>query len=227
MKKILYCLLAVVVVGGAVFFFINQNVPSFAQTFDAEWNVPGATALQDGAYTLSAGTTANFEGYKTLVKGYADKGTFAAKEGSLTIKDGKISEGKIIFDMNSIQATSTGIGGGIETLSKHLKSKDFFDVSKFPTAELSFDGSTPDADVASTFRSIVSADLTVKGVTQEIEFPVRLYMKDGQAHADSALELDRTRWDIRYGSDKFFDNLANNVIDDIFTVSFQITAKKS
>lgn len=226
MKKVFYFFLAVAAV--AVFFFVNQGSrPSFAEKFDREWNVAGATALGDGTYTLSAGTTANFEGYKALIKGYADKGTFAVKEGFVTLKNGRISQGKIVFDMHSIQAVSTGLGGGMEILTKHLKSKDFFDVEKFSTAELEFDGSVPDTDVSTSFRSLVSADLTVKGVKNEIQFPVRLYMKDAQPHTDGALSLDRTQWDIRYGSDKFFDNLANNVISDIFTVSFEMTAKKS
>ncbi|MEK7545433.1 MAG: YceI family protein [Patescibacteria group bacterium] len=207
---------------------MNRNSgSSFAKTFDAQWNVSGATPLPDGKYSITLGTTANFEGYKTLVKGYADKGTFAVKEGFVTIKDGKIFSGKVTFDMRSIAVISTGIGGGNEMLAKHLKSKDFFDVDQFPTGELTFDGSTPDVDVSKTFRSLVSADLTLKGLKQEIQFPVRLYMKDGQPHADGALELDRTRWDIRYGSDKFFDNLADDVISDIFVVYFEITAKKS
>jgi polyisoprenoid-binding protein YceI len=74
---------------------------------------------------------------------------------------------------------------------------------------------------------LVRGKLTIKGITNDIEFPAAIYMQKGELHAKATFDLDRTKWDIRYGSNKFFDNLANNVIDDMFTVSFDLTAQTS
>ncbi|MFZ5391101.1 MAG: YceI family protein, partial [Patescibacteria group bacterium] len=72
----------------------------------------------------------------------------------------------------------------------------------------------------------ITGDLTIKNITKPISFPAVVTNNDGQLKLIADIKLDRTLWDIRYGSDKFFDNLANNVIDDIFTVTLNLTAAK-
>ncbi|KKW43069.1 MAG: YceI family protein [Candidatus Magasanikbacteria bacterium GW2011_GWA2_56_11] len=182
--------------------------------------------VRAGTYAVSAADSrVIWEGRKTLIQDYADRGTLAVKEGVLTL-DGAGAAGRIVFDMTSIKAASTGRQAGEPTLEKHLKSEDFFAVEKFPTAAFELTSAEP-ADAADPGRYLLRGNLTMKGLTREIEFPAAVYMRAGTLYAEGTATVDRTQWDIRFGSDKFFDNLADNVIDDNFTVAFTLVAKSA
>src|SRR5690606_19568061 len=71
----------------------------------------------------------------------------------------------------------------------------------------------------------VKADLTIKGITKEIEFPATIEIKDGKVAAYAEVKVDRTLYDIKYGSGKFFEGLGDKMIDDFFTVKFKVAAK--
>jgi polyisoprenoid-binding protein YceI len=183
----------------------------------------GAKAIADGSYMVAANSKVTWEGRKPLVSGYADKGTLDVKEGAASVKDGKMTEGNVVIDMKTLKATAMAKAGAEAMLEKHLKGADFFDVEKYPTAALKITSVEPAADASSTFRYTVKGDLTMKEKTNAVEFPATIYAgTDGKLHAAAKLDLNRAKWDIRFGSDTFFDNLANNVIDDYFTLSFDI-----
>jgi hypothetical protein len=52
-------------------------------------------------------------------------------------------------------------------------------------------------------------------------------MENGKLVAIGETEIDRTKYDIRYGSGKFFEDLGDKMIYDTFTVKFKVGAKKS
>ena len=131
------------------------------------------------------------------------------------MKDGKIVRGKFTVDMTSIEVTDLKAGEGKEKLEGHLKADDFFGVEKFATASMNFKMVTPKANGVYS----VVADLTIKGITKPVNFD--LTVKDNNATAK--VVVDRTKYDIKYGSGSFFDNLGDKVISDNFdlTVSLQ------
>lgn len=223
-KNFLYAIAAFTAIVGAIVFVKNRNMVSTVSAPSASVTASAREIVRDGKYALAAQSALNWEGRKTLIVGYKDVGTLMAKEGNFTVSGGTVTDGKIVFDMSTIRVGKTGKGMGESGLDRHLKSDDFFGVEKFPTAELVFKETLPSADVVTSFGYTVRGELTIKGITQLVEIPVTVYMQDGKLRVDGKAELDRTKWDIRYGSDKFFDNLANNVIDDMFSVSFQFVA---
>lgn len=164
-----------------------------------------------------------WEGRKTLVPNYADSGTLSFQSGEFFINDGVVVGGRAIFDMNSIEVLSTGILRNEDVLKNHLKSDDFFSVENYPTAELVIKEITPVAGQSEQFT--LSGVLTMKGITQNVSFPARVSYENGRVEIQGKTDLDRTLWDIRFGSNKFFDNLANNVIDDFFSVEFKVVAE--
>ena len=176
-------------------------------------------------YVIPSSTIA-WLGRKTLIADYADHGTIPVKDSTVTIKDTGI-EGKLVFDVSGLKAVSTGKHMGESMLENHLKSDAFFNVQAFPSAEFIITRALPTDSVSTSHMYLVKGKLTIKGITNDIEFPAAIYMQKGELHAKAAFDLDRTKWDIRYGSNKFFDNLADNVIDDMFTVSFDLTAQTS
>lgn len=143
------------------------------------------------------------------------EGTIKLKDGAFFMKDGKIARGKFTVDMTSIEVTDLKAGEGKEKLEGHLKADDFFGTVKFATANMNFKTVTPKANGVYT----VVANLTIKGITNPVTFDITV--KDNVATAK--VVVDRTKYDIKYGSGSFFDNLGDKVISDNFdlTVSLQ------
>jgi polyisoprenoid-binding protein YceI len=116
-----------------------------------------------GDYVIdSEKSVLNWQGRKPLLNNYYDKGTVKVSAGSATLTDGLITAGEFTIDMNTITALSTGKNAGMDFLTKHLKSPDFFDVEKYPTAQLKLT-SVEKAEGENTFK--VKGDLTVKDKT--------------------------------------------------------------
>ncbi len=176
----------------------------------------------NGTYTVARDkSTANWQGARPLISGYVDTGTLGIKSGSFVIADGKLASGSLVFDMTTIKGLTTGKKMGEGMLEKHLMSPDFFDAEKYPTAEFTMKEA---ATGVMPGKYTVKGDLTIKGVTNPVEIPVTVTSADKTLTIDSSVTLDRTKWNIRYGSGQFFKNLADNVIDDNFTVAFKIMA---
>ena len=139
------------------------------------------------------------------------EGTLNLKDGSLIFKGKKVVGGNFTVDMTSMTTTDLKAGQGKEKLDGHLKSEDFFGTEKFPTATLVFKS----IGVKSPGVYSVTADLTIKGITNSVTF-------DLAANANSAttkLIVDRTKFGIKYGSKSLVDTIADRAIDDEFELN--------
>ncbi len=140
-------------------------------------------------------------------------GTVNFKDGYLAFKKNKLNAGTFTVDMTSLTATDlTGEYQG--KLNGHLKADDFFGTEKFPTATLVFKKITAKSK---TFY-LVNADLTIKGITKPIIFDLTI---KGNT-ASTAFNVDRTIYDIKYGSKSFFDSLGDKAISDEFEVKVDL-----
>lgn len=140
-------------------------------------------------------------------------GTIAFKEGTLVFTKNKLKGGSFTVDMTSINTTDL-TGDYKKNLDGHLKADDFFGVEKYPTAKLDFKLISDNGD--GTYN--VTADLTIKGITKPITFPITV--KGNTATAK--LNVDRTKYDIKYKSKNFFENLGDNVINDEFELTVNL-----
>lgn len=185
-----------------------------------------STEVNDGDYeVVKENSIINWEGRKPRIVGYTDSGTLNVKSGSWQIVNGQPVSGEIIIDMASLAVTAVAKGGA-DGLQGHLSGPDFFDIANYPEASIRLIGVeavTEEVDLAAGRYDLRTA-ITIKGITNEVIIPVTIYSQNNQVVMVGQTELDRTLWDIRYGSDKFFDNLADNMIDDNFGVNFQFTA---
>lgn len=212
--------------------FKTKNTPIFSQE-SAIGNLEAAKSeaikdgfkLADGNYTVADDSQVKWEGRKPLRSNYYDRGTVEVVSGELIVAGGVIGSGKIVFDMSSLQADTTGVGGGQDRLSGHLKSADFFDVANFPTAVFTITG--PGTNGQDEDGYAVVGDLVIKGVSQSIAMFIKARQVGEITRITASLSLDRTRWGIKYGSGSFFDDLADNVIDDWFNVSFDLPIQKA
>ena len=116
--------------------------------------------------------------------------------------------------MTSIIVTDLKAGQGKEKLEGHLKANDFFGTEKYATAALDFKKVTPKGKGTYT----VVADLTIKGITNPITFDLAVTADK----ATTSFKVDRTKYDIKYGSGSFFDNLGDKVISDEFDLTVNL-----
>lgn len=137
------------------------------------------------------------------------EGTINFKSGTLEMTKDKLTGGEFIVDMNSLTATDL-TGDYLGKLNGHLKNNDFFDVSNHPTSKLVFTKVTDNKSGNYT----VTGDLTIKNITKSITFDISL----AAGQAKTKLTVDRTKYDIKYASGSFFENLGDKTIEDNFTL---------
>ena len=113
------------------------------------------------------------------------------------------------MDMTTILCTDLS-GEYKSNLEGHLKSDDFFSVSNFPTSKIVI----TEVSKSSNDNYNISAKLTIKGITQNINFIAKV--KDNNLSA--TITLDRTKFNVKYGSGSFFENLGDNMIYDDFEI---------
>lgn len=152
-----------------------------------------------------------WKGYK--VTG-AHEGNIKFKAGNLKFEGTNLTGGELTVDMNSIDCTDLD-GGGKGKLEGHLKSDDFFGVANHPTANIKFTKVTS-RGLMGEYK--VTANITIKNKTKEIKFNATI--KDGVANA--MIKLDRSEFDIKYGSGSFFDNLGDKTIYDEFDLAVSL-----
>lgn len=143
-------------------------------------------------------------------------GTIKLRDGWLTWQDNKTVSGEFNIDMSTIEESNNTVN-----LEKHLRSEDFFSVDKFPVATLQITGSDPfDKGTA-----VVRGNLTIKGITNPIEFKAAVQKKDEGTWFYANISVDRTKYNIRYGSGTFFDNLGDKTIFDEFKLKVSLLVK--
>ena len=136
------------------------------------------------------------------------------KSGSIEEDGGQIKAGSFVVDMTSLTNTDLKDEGRNQRLVGHLKSDDFFGVETFPTASFKVIQSTKFENGKAT----LTGDITIKDKTERISFDV---LKEGKTYT-AEVEIDRSKFDVRYGSKSFFNNLGDNAIDDIFTLRIKL-----
>ena len=119
------------------------------------------------------------------------------------MKDGAPESGNFTIDMTSLE--NTDLAEDAEKKAKlegHLKSGDFFEVEKFPTATFEVTGVTAGGTEGATHT--VSGNLTMKGITKSVDIPANVSMADGKMTIETPeFTIDRTQWDVKFNSGLF------------------------
>lgn len=215
--------LVIVLVLGGGFFLYNggAKAPTLA---DSEF----ATGVRPatGSYTVVATeSTISWSAQKPLIEGYINSGTIEVSKGTMTIEETTAS-GSFSMDMNTLDVGLTAKKPGSEgKLEEHLKGERFFDVATYPSATFEITSVTARSDSDTTATYDIQGNLTMKGKTNVVAFPAKIFLADGTLHAEASLEIDRTKWGITAGSGNFFEGLGDNLIDDMVALSFVIIAE--
>lgn len=153
--------------------------------------------------------------------GGSHNGTITLSDGNLEMKDGMLTGGSFEIDMTTINCEDLQ-GEYKGKLEGHLKSDDFFGVEKFPKANFSITKAVPQGPG----KYKIEGDLTIKGITKSIKFPAIVEESDDAYTATAEITVDRSEYDVKYGSGSFFDGLGDKVIYDDFTLAVSLTTSK-
>lgn len=182
-------------------------------------------ALNVNAETLKLDTKASSIEWKGTKKiGNFHSGNVAVKDGQIdTNEKNEIIGGTVTVDMTKI--TNADLAADPDSQKKlvgHLSSADFFDVAKYPTATFKISSVTRKGK-----DHIVKGDLTIKGKTNPVEFPAKIETTATTATAGVKMKIDRTKWDIKYGSGNYFKELtADKIINNDIEFVLKLSAKK-
>lgn len=167
-------------------------------------------------------------GEKSMVKWVAKKvtgqhnGTIAVKSGMMNIEGEALTGGELTIDMASLVVLDQ-TGDAKADLEGHLKSPDFFNAAKYPETKMVITG----VNKKNKHEYDVTADLTILGVTKPVKSTVLVIPSgDTKANVSGAIAIDRTEFGLKYGSGKFFKDLGDKMIDDVFMVTFDLKAER-
>lgn len=183
--------------------------------------VAGGHEEQKTTYTVDT-KESSIQWYGGNVVGKTHEGGLTFAKGTLNVSGNSLTGGSFDVDMNSMTCTDLS-GGMADKLIGHLKSDDFFSVGSFPTSSLVIKKVGKGENGAAQ----VTASLTIKGKTEEVVFPAVMTMDGENLLATAELTFDRAKFDVRYGSGSFFDDLGDKAIKDEIKISVKIKATKS
>jgi len=179
---------------------------------------------QEGNYKVDA-KQSKLEWHGKKVTG-EHNGLINIKSGSLQYKDDMFTGGAFEIDMNSIVDLDLESEKWNAKLVNHLKSDDWFSVEEFPTAMFKITEVKSHKDENSDANYWIKGDLTIKGHTNPIEFAAKVGKSEKGVTATATMVVDRSKFDVRYGSGSFFEGLGDKLIYDDFDMKVSLSATK-
>jgi polyisoprenoid-binding protein YceI len=150
-------------------------------------------------------------------------------DGEILLDKNEIKGGSFVIDFNTITNTDLKDEGMNARLVGHLKSADFFDVAKYPTAKFAITRITKLSGTAAGAAKAthnIEGDLTIKGITKKISFDASINLLNGKLTAStSTFTIDRTQWGVNYQSKSVFAELKDQFIYDDMTLSIELVSK--
>lgn len=192
--------------------------------------------MQEIAPKLIKGDAMMIDAAKSIVNWTGTKptgqhtGTINLSRGALFSSEGKVTGGKIMLDMNSINCTDLS-GAYKADLEAHLKGtkpgeeNDFFNTTEHPLAI--FDVTKVIEVKNSKTTHMAMGTLNIKGIVKPIGIPCDIVVTENSIHVTSkGFNIDRTQWGINFMSKSIFSNLKDKFINDKIELDLDILASK-
>ncbi|HSF54665.1 MAG TPA: YceI family protein [Algoriphagus sp.] len=141
-------------------------------------------------------------------------------DAELDYSAGKITGGSFEMDMTNLTVEDLTDPKSKGNLTNHLKSDDFFSVEKFNKSTFTI----TDVKTSNGTDYNITGDLTIKGITQPVTFPAKASVSGNKLTATGAITFDRTKFDIKFRSGSYFENLADKMIYDEVKLDVKLVA---
>ena len=145
-------------------------------------------------------------------------GSLQMKNGSLTVNTDGTVNGIIKIDMTTIDCEDLQ-GRSKASLERHLRSDDFFSVESHPIATLTFKS---EGGIGAGNKLAFNGDLEIKGISHPISFESEVKNVDPKVSALVNMTFDRSKYNVRFRSGTFFQNLGDKLIYDDIEISVDI-----
>lgn len=199
---------------------------------DANTEVTGTdeTSTSDGTFVIDPQTSiVKWKGSKPTG---VHNGTVPVASGTVTVANGNITAGTVEINMQGITVNDLD-GDNKATLESHLKGstpgkeEDFFNVDKYPKATYVINSaSVLENDPDGTH--MLNGTLTIKDISKPVSFKAKVNVDGNKLTATTPeFPVDRTEYDIRFKSRKFFNNLQDDFVNDEFLLQIEVSASKS
>ena len=164
-------------------------------------------------------STVNWTGKKILG---LHTGNINVKSGNLEFNDHTVTSGEIVIDMASITITDIDDPVINQQFKNHLWDDDFFSIDKFPTSHLQVTRGV----VLGKNQYELTGILSIKDIEHPVDFTARIEVFTDTLHSMGEIIIDRTMYNLRYGSGKFIDNLGDKLIHDEFVLQFKLVGHR-
>lgn len=183
--------------------------------------VNDAVAIENSVAVNNVNLEASVLTWKGSKPTGSHNGTVALQSGDLVVENGTLTQGVFVVDMNTITNTDMAGSDGAAKIEGHLKAADFFDVAQYPTSKFVIT-----SVVEKEGKLLVTGNLTIKAITKSITIPASLSTEDGiSIFKSDVFTIDRTDFNVKYGSKSFFDGLKDKFINDLVEMSFEVVTK--
>lgn len=176
-----------------------------------------ATELSQNFSVDTVASTLGWTGKKVTGQ---HNGKISISSGTISVEKNEIKAGNFVINMNSITVEDIKDAKENGQLLGHLKDSDFFDVAKYATSKFEVTGAEK---MQSADSMKINGNLTIKDISKNISIPAKVTMDSTKFEAAAKFSIDRTEWNIRYGSGKFFKNIGDKAIND--AIEFDLNLK--
>jgi len=151
----------------------------------------------------------------------AHNGTIAIKSGELVLNNSKLTGGKFTIDTTSIIILDVTDEGTNAQFAGHLASDDFFSSEKYPEASFVI----TDVAAKDDGHYDITGDLTIKGISNEVTFAANINLNNNKLTASGKIVVDRTKYNMKFRSGNFFQNLGDTLIYNDFDLNIDLAAE--
>ena len=178
----------------------------------------GSVPVESNTYVVdTSASTVGWLGDKII--GEAHNGTVEISEGTLVVEDGALVSGSFVIDMTTITNENLS-GNDAARLVEHLMAEDLFGVDRYPTATLEI----LSTESLGNDQVAVTGDLTIKEITNPIEFVAEAVNENGVITASADVVFDRTLYNVIYKSGSIFSGLGDGAINDEVQITVELVA---
>lgn len=205
-------------------YVLEGGLSAYSNTFDLEGEKNESDddqllSLDDRIYTLLDQSSLDWTGENANGKHF---GKITLKSGNIEVKDSLLS-GEFVIDMNSIKTLDISSEEGADHLDAHLKSDDFFLTKLFHEAKYSFSNlKSVQPPYQTDINYILDGELTLRGISKKQSINALISKIDDRLILHARVEIDRTNWNIIYGSAKFFKYLGMHKIFDRVLIEMRL-----